>query len=183
MLLVIINSMNKFKEKANRLGFTNDKIIPLVLAVSITTISFLDSHFFGNHILTVVWVFIAILASILIFAIFMTAGLTVLKSLFFLSAELSLLIFLAQSYCDAHTKTGDSALKILIFLGITYMVFEFFKSLWKALIERLDKAKNIKWSWEKNLVVFLFCIFTTSIVWMIYQVVSPIITNLCIYKN
>lgn len=178
--------MQKIKEfihqTADKLGVKREKIIPFVLAVGLTLTFFLDSQFLDNRMLLVMWIVLGILIVFILTAIMIAAGFTVLKSLFLLSAEISLLIFLAQAYCDVGTTTGHDALRSLIFIGLAYIGYEFFKSLQKALKERLESIPEKRWSWEKFLTVVLFLFFAGTFVWAIYQVSSPVILDLCIYK-
>lgn len=165
---------NKIKHKGN--------ILPILFAVAFTTVFFVDSNFLGNKLLLVMWIILGTVITALISWLFVMAGFTVLKSLFLLSAELSLLIFLAQAYCEVPNHFADDALKMLVGVSLLYISFEFFKSLKRALNERLEKIPEKRWSKEKIIVVTLFALFTLAFVWMIYQVVNPIILNLCVYK-
>lgn len=181
--------MKKAKEyiywAIEKLGFKREDIIPFVFAVGIAAVFLVDTNFLHNRIGLIMWVILGIVVSALIAWIALLAGFTVLKSLFLLSAEISLLIFLAQSYCDAQLDVAqsDDALMGLIFLGVTYIGYKFFKDLRDALKKKLDSIPDKRWSREKIIAVGLFALFTLSFVWSIFQVVSPIILDLCIYKR
>lgn len=168
-----------------KLGFKREDIIPFIFAVGISAVFLVDANFLHNRIGLIMWVLLGIAISALIAWIALLAGFIVLKSLFLLSAEISLLIFLAQSYCDAQLTAAhsDDALKGLIFLGVTYIGYKFFKDLRDALKKKLDSIPEKRWSREKIIAVGLFALFTLSFVWSIFQVVSPIILDLCIYKR
>lgn len=168
-----------------KLGFRREDIVPFLIAVGIAGVFLADANFLEHKISIVLWVIIGITLGVLISWIALLAGFTVLKSLFLLSAEISLLIFLAQSYCDvgAFTSRGDDALRLLIFLGVTYIGYKFFKDLRDALRKRLDTIPEKRWSREKIIVVVLFLLYTLTFVWSVYLVVSPIILDLCIYKR
>ena len=168
-----------------KLGFKREDVIPFLIATGIAGGFLLDVNFFDHKISIVLWIVIGIALGVLIAWIAILAGFTVLKSLFLLSAEISLLIFLAQSYCDVGTFTlrGDDALRLLIFLGVTYIGYKFFKDLRDALKKRLEAIPEKQWSREKVIVVGLFLLYTFVFVWSVYLVVSPIILDLCIYKR
>ena len=175
--------MEKLKDLWKRIPDTKrQNILTMVFSVTFTVIMLLDSKFFHERLLLLIWIFLGIIIVILISWLFFQAGFTVLKSFFLLSAELSLLIFLAQSYCDVPGRTADNALQALIGVSILYISYEFFKSLKKALTEKLDTISEKKWPWEKVVVVILFVTFSTIFIWIIYQVINPIILNLCVYK-
>lgn len=167
-----------------KMGFKRENVIPFVLSVGFVSVVFLDNNFLHNRIELVMWIFIGIALSAFVAWIAILAGFTVMKSLFFLSAEISLLIYLAQSYCDVRilASQSDDALKGLIFLGVTYITFKFLKDLKVALENKLQSIPEKRWTREV-LVVALFALFTGSFVWSIFQVVSPIILDLCIYKR
>jgi hypothetical protein len=181
--------MKKAKEfiywAVEKIGFRREDIIPFVFAVGIAAVFLIDMNLLHNRIVFVMWIILGIVLSALVAWIAMLAGFTVLKSLFLLSAEISLLIFLAQSYCDVQLRSSsaDDALRGLIFLGVTYIGYKFFQDLRDALRKRLDSIPEKRWSREKIIAVGLFALFTLSFVWSIFQVVSPIILDLCIYKR
>jgi hypothetical protein len=181
--------MSNIKEfiykKVEELGFKRESVLPFIIAVGITLTFFLDSTYFQNRLMLLVWVFIGITISALITWIAVNAGFTVLKNFFILSAEISLLIFLAQSYCEnvKVVQKSDGALRSLVTLGIIYISYEFFKALSKALKVKLDSIPDKKWSKEKIIAVGIFLIFTGVFVYTIYQVTSPIIFNLCVFNR
>lgn len=181
--------MNKIKEfiykTTEKLGFKGEDILPFLISVTLALVFFFDSTYFHDHLLLVSWVILGITISILVTWIAVNAGFVVLKNLFLLSAEISLLIFLAQSYCDKVKvlSKSDDALKVLITLGIAYISYEFFKALFEALRKKLDSISKEKWTWEKVFVVALFLVFTFVFIRIIYQVTSPIIYNLCVYNR
>jgi len=171
------------KQLKEKLNLKKENLIPLVFAITVTAIAVIDSKYFDYHLLGVMWIIIAILLSILVLIIMIIAGFTIMKSLFRISAGLSLIIFLAQSYCAGPvTSTGNIALMSLISIAFIYMLFDFFNTLYKAVTENFQKLKTQKGSFEKALFVLLFALFAYFFLWAIYEVISPIILNLCIYK-
>ncbi|MFM2357450.1 MAG: hypothetical protein RJA61_187 [Candidatus Parcubacteria bacterium] len=169
----------------DKLGFKRENVVPFLLAVPVAILFLLDQNYFDNHLLLLMWIVIGVAASVVIAWIFMLAGFTVLRALFLLNAEISLMIFLAQAYCgvQAVASPSDDALRTLIFLGVVYIGYEFFKALKKALEVRLDSIPEKKWSWEKVMVVSLFALFTLAFLYSIYQVTEPIVSNMCVYQR
>ncbi|MBI5400648.1 MAG: hypothetical protein HZB12_00825 [Candidatus Yonathbacteria bacterium] len=106
-----------------------------------------------------------------------------MKSLFLVGASLSLIIFLAQSYCEVPnlTQSGNDALKTLIAFGFIYIGFDFFKSLYKEVRSRLKTLKEINDGKNPWIFLFPFALFLGIFLWQLYQVINPIMVNLCIY--
>jgi hypothetical protein len=69
-----------------------------------------------------IWIF-AVVLSLVVLVTWTMAGFIVFRSLFFVSAGLSLMIFLAQSYCGLpqYMHTADVALQSLMGFGIIYL--------------------------------------------------------------
>lgn len=184
-------SFNKVKgfieNKFEKLGFGKENILPFLISVGISTTFFLDSKYLHNTLLLILWIIVILLISIMISWIFVNAGLAVIESLFWVGAELSLLIFLADSYCKTGMTSprGDNALNVIIVISIIFIGYKFYKSLKKSLKEKLDNlnSKEKKWSWEKIVVVGFFVFFAGLFICLLYDLVSPIIKNFCIYKK
>jgi len=174
------------KEKINNFSKLSPKrkIAALILFAVFAFIPFVDSSFFHGQLLSILWIFDLVMIAFLLSVILVLAAFAIMESLVEVAAGLSLLIFLAQSYCavPSHTIAGDNALKGLLGVGLVYVSYYFLRSLYKSLSENLKKIEDKKWSWEKILFVVLFLIFTTLLAWDIYQIVQPIISNLCVYK-
>lgn len=159
-------------------------IVPLILSIGIAIVFLTSYHFWGNYVVEAMGIATVIAWAFLILLIMLIAGFTVLKSLFIFAAELSLLIFLAQSFCSVTQRSAASneAMQNLLVVGILYIIFMFLHSLWKTLKEYYKKVENEKWSIEKIFTVSLFLTFIVWFLWEIYLVVSPIVLNLCVYN-
>ena len=173
------------KEKIKNLKISLDlnkkeKIISLFIAVAIITFFYIDS----TLSIGIAWILLIILLFLLVSAFMTIAGFFVIKSLLNVSAALVLMIFLGKSYCDISHRTegGDNALGILLAVGILYIIFYFFQNLTSTLNDNYKKIKDEKWSKEKFIAILLTLFFVGFFIWAIYQVVMPIIFNLCIYK-
>lgn len=177
---------NRVKEKVGKfreLSFKK-KVVILSLFVLFLIVTFIDSKFLHNQLLGVVWIFDVISIGLLLSAILILASFAIMRSLVEVAAGLSLLIFLAQSYCNVPVRSAASnnALKGLLGVGIIYLSWYFLKTLYKVLADNYKKFDDKEWPREKTLFIVLFSIFTISLIYDIYQVVQPVILNLCVYK-
>lgn len=159
-----------------------ENVLAAIFAVVYTSLIVLDTSVFQHKLLLALWILIGVIITLFLSWLFVLAGFTVLKSLFLYSAELSLLIFLAQAYCNVPGHAADDALKMLVGVSVLYISYEFFVSLKDALQKKLKAIPDPGWRWEKTLIVGLFTLFTVVFIGMIYQVVNPILQDLCIYK-
>lgn len=98
-------------------------IIPIISALLISTALFLAYHFLGNYLLGAVGITTLLLLCVLLSVFMFVAGFAVLKCLFLFAGELSLLIFLAQSYCDVPNRSvaSEEALKNLLILDLSLL--------------------------------------------------------------
>jgi hypothetical protein len=184
-------SFNKIKgfieNKFEKLGFGKENILPFLISVGISIMFFLDSRYLNNTLLLILWIVDTIIIGFLVSWVFVKAGFAVLESLFYVGAEISLLIFLADSYCKTGMTSlkGNDALKVIIVTSIIFIGYKFYLSLKKSLKEKLDdlNSKEKKWAWEKIIIVGLFVVFAALFICLIYRVVSPIMGSLCIYKK
>ena len=112
------------------------------------------------------------------------AGHAVMKSLFWVGASLSLIIFLAQSYCavPVAAQTGNDALKSLLVFGFGYIAIDFFRTLYKEVLERIKMLKQTNDGKKPWMILVPFGLFTGLFVWQIWQVLFPILHTLCVYK-
>lgn len=184
--------MAKYKEQLKELlasvGLKKGNIARFATALAVPITFFLGIYLFGNYFLEGIWIAngiaLGIALGILLLLAAIIAGYTVIKSLFFVAAELSLLIFLALSYCDVPSRAvaSDAALRNLLVLGFVYIGATFVWSLYRISKENYKKVENERWSIKKMVTVALFLVLAGSYVWEVYLVVNPIILNLCIYK-
>jgi hypothetical protein len=153
-------------------------------AAAIAIAAFVGAYFSSVTYLGFAWIIIGALLTIAISIMAIFAGFVVVKSLFLIAAELSLLIFLAQSYCAAPLRNpaSDDALRSLIFLGLIYVVVAFLQSLYTTLSERYKKMASSAWSFRRIIAAVLFLIFTVIFLWEIYLVMQPIVLGLCVYR-
>lgn len=174
-----------FKKLVIKAKSNKEILIPLAFSTTLTVTAFLDLNYFSHRLTTLVWVFIGIAFSMLIMWIMFKAGFTVMRTLFLVNAEIALLIFLAQAYCGVvSTKMpSDDALKLIMVIGVAYISYEFFKRLLAALTSRFENVPRKLYTWEKVCIIGIFGFFTLVFIWALYQVVNPIISNLCIYKR
>jgi hypothetical protein len=170
------------KELAAKLNLKSKDIVPVVLAAAVTAVIFLLPPFLNYSLAGVALIADVIGFSILLLVIMIAAGFMVMESLVGVAAGLSLLIFLAQSYCaSGRTLGGDSALKSLLGIGLLYISYYFFSSVYDSLIENLKKINKPKGFW-KFLIIISYVAIVGLFIWELYQVIGPIISGLCVFK-
>jgi len=171
------------KEVSEKLSKRKD-IVSLIIFIGIALVFLISYYFWGNHVVEAMGITAGIVWVVLILLIMLIAGFTVLKSLFLFAGELSLTIFLGQSYCSAQWRSSvsDEALRDLLVVAFLYIIVSFGRSLWGALKEYYKRVKKERWSIAKIFAILLFLIFIVWFLREIYLVVSPIILNLCVYN-
>jgi hypothetical protein len=177
----------------NVMKFISDKIRNIkkedlkrfAIFIGVVIFTFAVASFLKQHLLIGLIGLVIELACLAIVAWAM-AGYVVMKTFFWVGASLSLLIYIAETYCGLpiNFRTGDDALKSLLIVGLSYITISFIYNLYKEITNRLKALKEIK-GINKNLISWLilifFALFVGIFVWQIYQVISPIILNLCVY--
>ncbi len=166
-----------------------DKKESLLLLISILFAWILSNNIFHLTDLlgsTAPYFFVGIIGSLLGFLL-LRAGLIVIKSLIYVAAELSLIIFLAQSYCSqevTRSLQSDNAIKGLIVVGFIYVSYRFLNDVYSELIGTVSKLReaDAKWSWRVIFVALLLFSFTCFFAWSVFLVMQPIVESFCIYK-
>jgi hypothetical protein len=172
-------------ELLNKLKLEKDNIRIFGFAVIMTTLAFGGYYLFGNYFVSIIGIINMLIFSLVLLIFMSLAAYTVLKTLFIVAAELSLLIFLSQSYCDIPNRsiTGDGSLKFLLVIGIAYIIINFFYCFYRIIKKHNKNEKGKLFTREVGFLgVIIFFAFVGLFIWQVYQVVFPIITNLCIYK-
>jgi hypothetical protein len=161
----------------------DDTVLIILLSIFLFLIAIINLS--GDRFGEAVWTIDFILFGGALLIIMVIAGFATLKSLFFVAAELSLLIFLSQSYCDISNRSivSDNALKTFVVVGLLYIIFNFFHSLYKTVKKYYKKSIEKNTSLKERIFgVIVFLIFTTFFMVQIYLIVNPIILNICVYK-
>lgn len=163
--------------------FRKENIIAFTLSVLITGLLFIGRIYLGNDMLWILGIITGLLLVVSLGIIMFITGYMVLKALFFVAAEISLIIFLAQSYCAVpHSIASEQSLKSLLILGFFYIIVAFFRKFYEITKEKYPTIAKERWSKEKIIFVTSFFVFSILLIWQIYQVVSPIIMDLCVYQ-
>lgn len=174
----------KLKELKDILTRDKEKVARFSIFLVIAATVFIGMTFYRDTFQAIGNVLLIIELIILVTAAWALAGHAVMKSLFLVGASLSLIVFLAQSYCAAPhlTQAGNEALKSLLGFSLLYLGFDFFRSLYKEVTAHSKKLKEANDG--KNPWIFLipFALFVGIFVWQLYQVMFPILNSLCIYK-
>lgn len=162
-------------------------VIFLIVSLSV----FFISKFFNFNLTGVLLIFFLVIFSILCIITWFMAGIAIFRSLLVASASLSIVIFLARTYCDLPigSHTANDALKSLFGFGLAYSALLFISSLKKELLGDKEKKGSLKYLEETYggkkpwVILALYAIFIGLFLWQLYQVVIPIIYNLCIYQG
>ena len=157
-------------------------VISAIAAVVIFAVTYISSV----SLLGAAWIVVSAILTIAIALIAVLAGFVVVKSLFLIAAELSLLVFLAQSYCavpaSVRGPAGDDALRTIILLGLIYIAYEFVQSLYEAIKGHFKKIDKEMWNVRRIITTAIFLTFTVIFLVEIYLVVQPIFAGLCVYR-
>ncbi len=176
----------KFNELVKKLTPKKENIRPLITSAVITLFFFGAYYVLGNRFGEFMTIATMLLLAVMLAIIVLMAEFLVLKSLFVVAAELSLLIFLAESYCNVPNRLAlnNEAMKNLLLIGLLYITFLFCRSLYEALRDYYEKIEDQPKEKQKGKVggIALFLIFTGLFIYQIYLAVSPIVLNLCVYK-
>lgn len=167
-----------------RFELNREKIIAAVFAVGMSILAMLDHSYFHNVLLTGLWLVVAVLISVVLLVIMLVAGFAVFRAVVKASAGFTILIFLAQTYCGLPSATpeGIQALTFLWGASFLYILFEFAKEFQEACKENLKKLGEDRKRWEGKLTIGLFLLFAVVYIVALYQVLNPILHDLCIYK-
>ena len=158
------------------------EIVFLFAFLAIALLVFVSAKAFNINLTGVgLWLFV-ISFSLLCLITWSMAGIAVLRSLFVVGASLSLMIFLAQTYCDLpeELQTARGALASLFSFGLLYVGFQFIQSIREELKKGMKTFDEIYKGKKPWVMVILFAFFVGLFLWQLYQVVAPIVSNLCI---
>lgn len=163
-------------EKTHKLGFNRETIIPLAVSLFFTLSAF------NGFLMNAIWIFAITAIFILVITIAALAGYAVTRSLVRVSAGLTLIIFLAQTYCDLETKSqsGVEAMKGIFSIVIMCLLFDFFKSLYIRISENIKKIRAQEKSARAIILNILLVAFVGLFLYWIYLVLTPIFSSLCI---
>lgn len=174
----------KIKEIIKEFANNKEKLIQFSIFLVLSAFVFIGMTFFKDTFQTIGGTILLIELVVLILMAWAFAGHAVMKSLFLVGASLSLIIFLAQSYCEAPnlTQSGNDALKSLLAFSIIYLGVDFFRSLYKEVTSRTKRMKEANRGKNPWVVLIPFALFVGIFLWQLYQVMFPILGSLCIYN-
>lgn len=150
----------------------------------------------GEQIRTIALVFSAIGLALLTMFTWSLAALAVFRSLMVIGAGLSLILFIAQSYCglDVTERLADDSLRSLIGISILFIGVIFIVRLYRELFgdpegkREFDKVGTLKSLRDANegkdsfIILVLYASFMGLILGQLFKVLYPIFDNLCIYQ-
>lgn len=183
------NFQSKTKEEKN-------KIIKYIIFLVFTLFIGIFSKFLKIDFSNVTSLLFIISFSLLFILIWIKAGISIFKSLFIVGASFSLIIFIAQEYCKVpiEARISDKSLEVFLSFGLLYVISVFVKSLYKELSGDKDAKdeltqkgafkifREINNGKDSFLILLIFAIVFGTFLGQLFQVVYPIINNICIYK-
>jgi len=186
---------DKYKKIAER--FKTDKKFALLfvlylVAVVVTTFAFI---YWEQQVSTITFVLFVIALIFLSAFTMLMAIVAIFRSLFVVAAGLSLILFIAQSYCGLaiEDQVSNDALKSLINMGLVFVGGLFILRLYRELfgdpeakrefdkIGALQTFRDINKGKHSYLLLFLYASFMGLILGQLFQVLYPIFNNLCVY--
>ena len=125
------------------------------------------------------------LLMVILFLAFMTlaVGSIVIEAVFHVAAGLTVLIFLAESYCSVptHSLTADDALRALLTIGLLYIIFDFVHTLYRGVTRFTKRMEHLPMDVYKAVILVVFGGLACVFVWAMYEAISPIVFGLCVY--
>lgn len=123
------------------------------------------------------------------------AALAIFRSLMVIGAGLSLILFIAQSYCglDITERVADDSLKSLIGISVIFIGVIFVSRLYRELfgnpktkrefdrIGALQSFRDANDGKDSIIILVLYASFMGLILGQLFQVLYPIFNNLCVY--
>lgn len=173
---------HKLEALGNKYHLSSEKVIPALILVAGAAL--LAGKFIHLPQVQDVAKDVTLVVTILVLgSVMVVAGFVVVKALFHVATGLSLLIFISQSYCAAqHASAGDSALRVLLLVGMAYVAFDFLEILYLGLKEYFEHLRSTEVTWSKILVTLLFLGFAFFFMRMVYLVTDPIIASSCVFQ-
>lgn len=170
--------LNILAKKLKRNRPKKETVLALFLSVLIVGCI----HFFGTRFIGALWALVGLLFLFIVSVFTLRTSFVVMKSLFFTAAEISLLIYLAQTYCTSpgRSSASDNALASLLTFGIIYIIYQFYRCLRDSLKSDYGLVKAEVWSKEKVLSITLYLSLTILFIWQIFLVLKPILLGLCV---
>jgi hypothetical protein len=189
--------LNKIKENfRNKTKEERDKMIKYLIFLVSTLIVGFFLKLLKIDFSSLASILFAISFSILFLIIWTKVGISIFKSLFIVGASFSLIIFIAQEYCKVpiEARINDQSLIIFLNFGLLYIGATFIRSLYKELFGDKDSKNELthkgafkifreindgKDSW---IILIIFSIVFGTFLSQLFQVLYPIINNICVYK-
>ncbi len=188
---------NKIKAKfQSKTKEEKNKLIKYTIFLIFTLIIGIFSKFLNINFSSLASLLFIVSFSFLFIIIWIKAGMSIFKSLFIAGASFSLIIFIAQEYCRVpiEVRISDKSLEVFLVFGLLYVGSVFIKSLYKELFgdknskdELIQKGtfkifREINDGRDSWIVLIIFAIVFGTFLGQLFQVLYPIVNNICIYK-
>lgn len=186
---------SKIKQTLKRIK--TDRKFALLFVLYLTTailMSFAFTHW-EKQVSTFFLLFSVLGLAIITLFTWSLAALAVFRSLMVIGAGLSLILFIAQSYCalDVSKQVANDSLQSLIGISIVFIGVTFVVRLYRELFgdpnakREFDKLGALKVFRDANkgkdslLFLVLYASFMGLILGQLFEVLYPIFNNLCVY--
>lgn len=189
--------INKIKEKfQNKTKEEKSKIIKYIIFLVLTLFIGIFSRFLKIDFSNILSILFIISFSFLFVLILIKVGISIFKSLFIVGASFSLIIFISQEYCRVpiEARMSDKSLEVFLAFGLLYVGTVFIKSLYKELFGDKDSKdeltqkgafkifREINNGKDSFFILLIFAIVFGTFLGQLFQVIYPIVNNICIYK-
>lgn len=165
-------------------NLTRKQVLSVLVFLGAAIFAFLMAKY-GEQMSKIGYVILFVELIIVVTITWGMAGHTVMKALFGVGAGLSLIIYIAQSYCETPLAmhSGDTALMSLVGFGVLYVGYEFLQTLRKEIAHRLKLLQEINNHKKPWIMIIPYGLFTGLFTWQVAQVLMPIINSLCVYHK
>lgn len=187
--------LKKITQILNRIKTDRKFAVMFVLYIFTVIITSFAFAYWEKQVSTIFLVFSLIGLALITLFTWSLAALAVFRSLMVIGAGLSLILFIAQSYCalDVSKRLADDSLQSLIgislvFIGVTFTVRLYRELFGDSTAKReFDKLGALKVFRDANkgkdslLFLVLYASFMGLILGQLFEVLYPIFNNLCVY--
>lgn len=186
----------KVKQVFSRVRTNKKFALLFTLYLLVTAVAFFAFIKWGEQITTTALILSAIGLAFLTLFTWSLAALAVFRVLMVVGAGLSLILFIAQSYCalDLTARLADDSLRSLVGISVLFIGVIFVIRLRRELFgdpegkREFDKVGVLKSLRDANdgkdsfLILVLYASFMGLILSQLFQVLYPIFNNLCVYQ-
>lgn len=188
--------LDKFRRLSLKIRTDKRFVVPFAIYLGTAVLVSFVFIYWQEKIQTFVPIFLIAGLSVIVLFTWSLAAFAVFRSLMVIGAGLSLILFIAQSYCalDISHRVSNNSLQSLIGMSLIFISITFGVRLYRELFGDLDAkrefdkrgALQVFRDANKGKDSILFLIFYASFMGLIlgqlFQVLYPLFSSLCIYQ-